>query len=133
MLSRVKIVSPLSGYIWPLDRISDSVLAQRILRRGIERFKSTNNFQYGNKQVTARSMTATISLQVARAAKVQVPASGVDAKAAGEQLEELLAQSCGDAGHVPASAPAMTTISPTAAPASYCNPSDPKTLLQDRN
>ena len=121
MLSRVKIVSPLSDEVPPLERVSDSVLAQRILGMGVERFKSTIRLQYGNKKATARGMTAIVSLQVPYAAKVQVLASGDDAKAAGEQLEELLAQGCGDAGHVPASAPAMTTISPTAAPASHFN------------
>jgi|SRR5687767_11970557 len=133
MLSRVKIVSPLTGYIWPLERIPDPVFAHRIFAGRVERFKSTINLRHGNKKVNARSMTAIISLQAPREAKVQVLASGADTKAAVEQLEELLAQGCGNAGHVPASATATTTLSPTAAPASRCKSSDPKMPLQDRN
>ena len=132
MLSRVKIISPPTGCILPLERILDSVLTQRIPERTVERFKSTINLRHGNKKANDRSVTAIMALDVTHRAKVQVLASGVDAKAAVEQLAELLAQSRGDAGHVPASATATTTISSTAAPASHRNPSDPKMLLQDR-
>ena len=118
MLSCVKIVSPLSGYVWPLERISGSVLTQGIPGRAVEHFKSTINFRNGNMKVTARSVTAMMAREVTHRAKVQVLASGVDSKVAVEQLMELLAQSGGDAGHVPVSATATTTLSPTAAPAS---------------
>ena len=118
MLSCVKIVSPLSGYVRPLEGMSGSVLTQRIPGRVVERFKSTTNFRNGNKKVTAGSVTAMMARQVTHRAKVQVLASGVDSKVAVEQLMELLAQGGGDAGHVPVSATATTTLSPTAAPAS---------------
>ena len=117
MLSRVKIFSPLTGYIWPLERVPDPVFAHGMFAGRGERFRSTINLRHGNKKVPAGSVTAIGPLEVTHRAKVQVLASGADTKAAVEQLEELLAQGCGDAGHVPASATATTTISLTAAPA----------------
>src|SRR5947209_2061050 len=35
MLSRLKIVSPLSGHIWPLERVPDPVFAQKMVGDGL--------------------------------------------------------------------------------------------------
>jgi multiphosphoryl transfer protein len=92
-------------------------------------FQSAIKLQLGDRQANARSVTAIMALEVAHGAKVQVLASGPDARAAVARLVEVLAQGCGDEGCTPAPAPATTTISPQAAPARRRQPGDPNLLL----
>src|SRR5688572_1085324 len=92
-------------------------------------FKSATKLQCGDKQANARSVTSIMALEAAHGAKVQVLASGPDAKAAVEQLAWLLAEGCGDEGCTPAPAPATTTVPASAAPAPRRKSSDLNLLL----
>ena len=98
-------------------------------------FKSTIKLQLGDRQANARSVTAIMGLDVTQGAKVQVLASGPDAKAAIEKLAAVLAAGSGDEGCKPAPAPASstaptssTTSSPAAAPAARKS-TDPNLLI----
>ena len=79
-------------------------------------FKSSIKLQVGDRHANARSVTAILALDVGQGAKVQVVASGPDAKAAVEKLSAVLAAGSGDEGSIPAPAPATTTVSPSSAP-----------------
>jgi multiphosphoryl transfer protein len=79
-------------------------------------FQSTVRLQAGDRQANARSVTAIMALELVQGSKVQVVASGPDARAAVDKLASVLALGCGDEGCVPAPAPATTTVSPAAAP-----------------
>jgi phosphocarrier protein FPr len=92
-------------------------------------FKSAIKLQIGERQANARSVTAIMALEAGYGAKVQVVASGPDAKAAVDKLTEVLAQGSGDEGCVPAPAPATTTVAPAMAPAPRRKPADPDLLL----
>ena len=59
-------------------------------------FQSATRLQLGDRHANARSVTAIMALEVTQGAKVQVLATGPDAKAAIVRLVELLAQGCGD-------------------------------------
>ncbi|MEO8592636.1 MAG: phosphoenolpyruvate--protein phosphotransferase [Candidatus Solibacter sp.] len=74
-------------------------------------------------------MTAIMALEVAHGSKVQVVASGPDAKAAVDKLAGILAAGCGDEGCLPAPAPATTTISASSAPAPRRKTSDANLLV----
>ncbi len=92
-------------------------------------FQSAIKLQLGDRHANARSVTAIMALDVAQGAKVQVLASGPDARTAVARLVEVLAQGCGDEGCPPAPAPATITISPHAAPARRRTSGDPNFLL----
>jgi phosphocarrier protein FPr len=92
-------------------------------------FKSSIKLQVGDRQANARSVTAIMALDVGQGAKVQVVASGPDAKAAVEKLSAVLAAGSGDEGSVPAPAPATTTLPPAAAPPPQRKSTDPNLLL----
>jgi phosphocarrier protein FPr len=92
-------------------------------------FKAAVKIQLGDRQANARSVTAIMALDVRHGAKVQVVASGADARAAVEKLAAVLAAGCGDEGCKPAPAPATTTISPAAAPPPRRKSDDPNLLL----
>jgi phosphocarrier protein FPr len=92
-------------------------------------FKSSIKLQLGDRQANARSVTAIMALDVTHGMKVQVVASGPDAKAAVEKLSKVLAQGCGDEGCTPAPAPATTTMPPAAAPPPQRKSADPNLLL----
>jgi multiphosphoryl transfer protein len=92
-------------------------------------FQSTIKLKLGDRQANARSVTAIMALDVAYGTKIQVVASGPDAKAAVEKLSAVLAAGAGDEGCKPAPAPATTTISPAAAPSSARKSTDPNLLL----
>jgi phosphocarrier protein FPr len=79
-------------------------------------FKSVIKLQCGDRQANARSVTAIMAMDVGQGAKVQVVASGPDARAAVEKLSRVLAEGSGDEGCTPAPAPATTTIPAAAAP-----------------
>jgi phosphocarrier protein FPr len=61
-------------------------------------FQCSIKLQLGERQANARSVTAIMGLDVTHGAKVQVVASGPDAKAAVEKLAALLAAGSGDEG-----------------------------------
>jgi phosphocarrier protein FPr len=92
-------------------------------------FESTIKLQAGDRHANARSVTAIMELEVAHGQKVQVVASGPDARAAVEKLSRVLAQGCGDEGCAPAPAPATTTVPPSAAPAPRRKSTDPDLLI----
>jgi phosphocarrier protein FPr len=92
-------------------------------------FHSDIKLQLGDRQANARSVTALMALEVAQGSKVQVVASGPDAKAAVEKLSRVLAEGCGDEGCSPAPAPATTTISPAAAPPPRRKTGNPDLLI----
>jgi phosphocarrier protein FPr len=92
-------------------------------------FQSTIKLQIGDRQANARSVTGIMALDAHYGAKVQVVASGPDAKAALAKLTEVLAQGSGDEGCVPAPAPATTTIAPSAAPSPRRKSSDANLLI----
>ena len=92
-------------------------------------FTATTRLQCGERQANARSVTAIMALEIEQGSKVQVLASGPDAKAAVTRLVEVLAQGCGDEGCVPAPAPAAIAVSPQAAPARRRSSGDPDLLL----
>lgn len=92
-------------------------------------FKSSIKLQVGGRQANARSVTAIMALEVEQGAKVQVVASGPDAKAAVEKLSAVLAAGSGDEGSVPAPAPATTTLSPASAPPPPRKSTDPNVLV----
>jgi len=92
-------------------------------------FASTTKLQYGDRQANARSVTAIMALEIGQGAKVQVLASGPDAKAAVTKLAEVLAQGCGDEGCAPAPAAATIAVSSQAAPARRRSSGDPDLLL----
>jgi len=77
-------------------------------------FQSAIKLQLGDRQANARSVTAIMALEIAHGAKLQVIASGPDARIAVEKLATMLAQGCGDEGSKPE---ATTTVnSPTTVP-----------------
>jgi phosphocarrier protein FPr len=92
-------------------------------------FECSLKIQCGDRQASARSITAIMALEISHGDKVQVIASGRDAALAAEKLAEVLAQGCGDEGCIPAPAPATTTISPAAAPPPRRKSVDPNVLL----
>jgi phosphocarrier protein FPr len=92
-------------------------------------FKSAISLRLGDRQANARSVTAILGLDVACGAKVQVVASGPDAKAAVEKLAAVLAAGSGDEGHKPAPAPATITLPPAAAPPPRRKSKDPNLLI----
>jgi phosphocarrier protein FPr len=92
-------------------------------------FQSTVKLQLGERHANARSVTSIMGLDVGKGAKVQVIASGPDAREAVAKLSEVLAQGCGDEGCAPAPAPATTTVAPAAAPAPGRKSSNPNLLL----
>jgi phosphocarrier protein FPr len=92
-------------------------------------FQSTIKLQFGDRQANARSVTAIMALEVVYGSKLQVVASGSDAKAAVEKLAKVLREGCGDEGCTPAPAPATTTISPSAAPPPRRKSADPNLLI----
>jgi phosphotransferase system HPr (HPr) family protein len=92
-------------------------------------FKSTIKLQVGDRHANARSVTAILALDVGQGAKVQVVASGPDAKAAVEKLSAVLAAGSGDKGSVPAPAPATTTLAPSSAPPPQRKSTDPNVLV----
>ena len=92
-------------------------------------FQSTIRLQIGDRQANARSVTAIMALDVPYGAKVQVVASGLDAKTAVDKLTEVLAQGSGDEGCVPAPAPATTTVASSEAPSPRRKSADPNLLL----
>jgi multiphosphoryl transfer protein len=92
-------------------------------------FKSSIKLQVGDRQANARSVTAIMALDVGQGAKVQVVASGPDAKAAVEKLGAVLAAGSGDEGSAPAPAPATTTLPPAAAPPPQRKSADPNVLV----
>src|SRR6516165_2981407 len=92
-------------------------------------FKSAIKLQIGERQANARSVTGIMALDAHYGAKVQVVASGPDARAALDKLTEVLAQGSGDEGCVPAPAPATTTVAPAMAPAPRRKSADPDLLL----
>jgi phosphoenolpyruvate-protein phosphotransferase len=92
-------------------------------------FKSSIKLQVGDRQANAQSVTAIMALDVGQGAKVQIVASGPDAKAAVEKLSAVLAAGSGDEGCKPAPAPATTTVSPAAAPPPQRKSTDPNVLV----
>lgn len=92
-------------------------------------FKCAISLRLGDRQANARSVTAILGLDVACGAKVQVVASGPDAKAAVEKLAAVLAAGSGDEGQRPAPAPATTTVPPSAAPPPRRKSKDPNLLI----
>ncbi|HVH57101.1 MAG TPA: phosphoenolpyruvate--protein phosphotransferase [Vicinamibacterales bacterium] len=92
-------------------------------------FQSTIKLQLGDRQANARSVTSIMTLDVQQGAKVQVLASGPDAKTAVMRITEVLGQGSGDEGCAPAPAPATTSVSPLAAPARRRKSEDPNLLL----
>jgi phosphocarrier protein FPr len=99
-----------------------------VLANVAKSFQSATKLQLGDRQANARSVTAIMGLDVTYGAKVQVVASGPDARAAVAKLAALLAQGCGDEGCTPAPAPATIAISASAAPAPRRKPGDPNLL-----
>jgi phosphocarrier protein FPr len=77
-------------------------------------FQSTIMLQAGERKANARSVTSIMALEVGQGAKVQVVATGPDAKAAVEKLARVLSEGSGDEGCTPAPAPATTTVWPSA-------------------
>src|SRR5688572_21834968 len=132
MLSCVKIVSPLSGYVWPLERISGSVLTQRIPGRAVKRFKSTINFRNGNKTVPSRSVPAMMAPEVTHRAKVQVLASGVDSKVQLSNSWSCSLKVVATRGMSLSLRSPQQLLVPPLRQHPHCNPSDPKKILQDR-
>ena len=100
-----------------------------VLASQAKTFASTTKLQYGDRQANARSVTAIMALEIGQGAKVQVLASGPDAKAAVTTLASLLAQGCGDEGCAPAPAAATIAVSPQAAPVRRRSSSDPDLLV----
>jgi phosphocarrier protein FPr len=92
-------------------------------------FKSAIKLQLGGHQANARSVTAIMALDVTYGAKVQVLASGSDAKEAVEKVARVLAAGSGDEGCTPAPAPATTTLAPSAAPPPRRKSTDPNLLM----
>ena len=92
-------------------------------------FQSSIKLQLGDRQANARSITAMMALDVAHGAKVQIVASGPDAKAAVKKLAAVLAAGCGDEGCRPVSAPATTTVSSASAPTPRRKSTDPNLLI----
>jgi phosphocarrier protein FPr len=92
-------------------------------------FKSAIKLQVGDRQANARSVTAIMALDVAHGAKVQVVASGPDAKAAVAKLSAVLAAGSGDEVGKPAPAPVATILSSAAAPAARRKSTDPNLLV----
>jgi phosphocarrier protein FPr len=92
-------------------------------------FKSSIKLQVGDRQANARSVTAIMALDVGHGAKLQVVASGPDAKAAVEKLSAVLAAGSGDEGCKPAPAPATMTLSSAAAPPPQRKSTDPNLLV----
>jgi multiphosphoryl transfer protein len=92
-------------------------------------FKSSIKLQLGDRQANAQSVTAIMALDVGHGAKVQVVASGPDAKAAVEKLSAVLAAGSGDEGCKPAPAPATTTLAAAAAPPAQRKSTDPNVLV----
>jgi multiphosphoryl transfer protein len=92
-------------------------------------FQSTIKLQLGDRQANARSVTSIMTLDVQQGAKVQVLASGPDAKTAVARITEVLGLGSGDEGCAPAPAPATTSVSPLAAPARRRKSEDPNLLL----
>jgi phosphocarrier protein FPr len=92
-------------------------------------FKASIKLQVGDRHANARSVTAIMALEVGQGAKVQIVASGPDARAAVEKLSAVMAAGSGDEGSVPAPAPATTTPSPASAPPPPRRSSDPNVLV----
>ena len=92
-------------------------------------FSPTIKLQLGDRQANARSVTAIMALDVGHGAKVQVVASGPDAKAAVEKLSAVLAAGLGDEGCKPAPAPATTHRRVAAAGAAAARKSSDPNLL----
>jgi phosphoenolpyruvate-protein phosphotransferase len=92
-------------------------------------FKSSIKLQVGDRQANAQSITAIMALDVGHGAKVQVVASGPDAKAAVDKLSAVLSAGSGDEGCRPAPAPKTTTPAPAAAPPPQRRSTDPNVLV----
>jgi phosphocarrier protein FPr len=92
-------------------------------------FKSAIKLQLEDRQANARSVTALMALDVSHGSKVQVLATGPDAKEAVHKLAEVLASGSGDEGCTPAPAPATTTVPVAAAPPPRRKSEDPNVLV----
>jgi phosphocarrier protein FPr len=92
-------------------------------------FKSEIKIQLGDRRANARSVTGIMALDVSPGAKVQVVASGPDARQAVDKLAAVLASGSGDEGCTPVPAPATTTTSPSAARPPRRKSADPNVLV----
>lgn len=89
-------------------------------------FQSSIKLQFGDRQANARSVTAIMGLDVTQGSKVQVLASGPDAKAAVQKLAAALAAGAGDEVGKPAPVAASPGVSPAA---SARKSTDPNLLI----
>ena len=95
-----------------------------VLANVAKSFQSEIKLQRGDRSANARSITSIMGLEVGCGDKVVLIAKGADAKAAVEQLSQLIAQGLGDEGP----APATKTISKMAEPVSRPRSADPNVL-----
>jgi phosphocarrier protein FPr len=100
-----------------------------VLANVAKSFQSEIKLQLGERFANARSITSLMALEVGQNDKVVLIAKGADAKQAVEKLGELIAAGLGDEGHVPAPAPASTTIARIAEPVSRAASTNPNLLL----
>ncbi|EKQ67088.1 phosphotransferase system HPr (HPr) family protein [Leptolyngbyaceae cyanobacterium JSC-12] len=101
-----------------------------VLANLAKKYKSEIRLKYNDKQANVRSVVGLMGLEISKNARVQLVATGEDAKAAIAELSNAIRMGLGEEGATPISAPASVAhLTVTAEPAPRPRSADPNVIL----